>query len=190
MQSQGMWSEGLGTPVMSATEIMAVLRSFGMGKFVGAVMWVIHEAFGGVDEKFPQMNTDGHGCPQADGGGEHELPQINRELKENNIYPQIYTDGHRCPQADEVGELQLFASSSSKSKFFTHCQTKEEVIKLRKFSRIYSHIANIKKSSSSYASSHKLFANYQLIAVLIKLKQVTVNWTAIIKKILCALDDM
>ena len=58
LQSQGMWSEGLGMPVMSATEIMAVLRSFGMGKFAGAVMWVIHEAFGGVDEKFPQMETD------------------------------------------------------------------------------------------------------------------------------------
>ena len=27
-----MWSKGLGTPVMSATEIMAVLRSFGMAK--------------------------------------------------------------------------------------------------------------------------------------------------------------
>ena len=79
-----------------------------------------------------------------------------RELKENNIYPQIYTDGHRCPQADEVGEQQLFASSSSKSKFFTHCQTKEEFIKLRKFSRIYSHIANIKKSSSSSASFREL----------------------------------
>ena len=53
------------------------------------------------------MNTDGHGCPQADGGGEHELSRIIRELKENNIYPQINTDGHRCPQADEVGEQQL-----------------------------------------------------------------------------------
>ena len=45
LQSQGMWSEGLGTPVMSATEIMAVLRSFGMGKFTAAVMYVLHEAF-------------------------------------------------------------------------------------------------------------------------------------------------
>ena len=37
-QSQGMWSEGLGTPVMSAQEVMAVLRSFGMVKCAGAVM--------------------------------------------------------------------------------------------------------------------------------------------------------
>lgn len=44
-QSQGMWSEGLGTPVMSAQEVMAVLRSFGMGKFAGAVMWVLKEVF-------------------------------------------------------------------------------------------------------------------------------------------------
>ena len=44
-QSQGMWSEGLGTPVMSAQEVMEVLRSFGMGKFAGAVMWVLNEVF-------------------------------------------------------------------------------------------------------------------------------------------------
>lgn len=45
LQSQGMWSEGLGTPVMSAQEVMAVLRSFGMGKFASAVMFVLHEVF-------------------------------------------------------------------------------------------------------------------------------------------------
>ena len=80
LQSQGMWSEGMGTHVMSATEIMAVLRSFGMGKFAGAVMWVIHEVFGGVDEKFPQMNTERHGCPQADGGGEQQLSAIRQQF--------------------------------------------------------------------------------------------------------------
>ena len=45
LQTQGMWSEGLGTPVMSATEIMAVLRSFGMAKFASAVMFVLQEVF-------------------------------------------------------------------------------------------------------------------------------------------------
>ena len=96
LQTQGMWSEGLGTPVMSATEIMAVLRSFGMGKFAGAVMYVLQEVFGGVNENdnenenCPRMNTDGHGCPQADGGGEQQL--------------------------------------------FTHCQYKEEFIKLKQVS--------------------------------------------------------
>ena len=45
LQSQGMWSEGLGTPVMSKEEVMAVLRSFGMKKFAGAVMYVLHEVF-------------------------------------------------------------------------------------------------------------------------------------------------
>ena len=46
LQTQGMWSEGLGTPVMSAQEVMAVLRSFGMAKFTAAVMYVLHEVFG------------------------------------------------------------------------------------------------------------------------------------------------
>ena len=45
LQTQGMWSEGLGTPVMSAQEVMAVLRSFGMGKFAAAVMYVLHKVF-------------------------------------------------------------------------------------------------------------------------------------------------
>ena len=45
LQSQGMWSEGMGTPVMSAPEVMGVLRSFGMGKFAAAVMYVLHEVF-------------------------------------------------------------------------------------------------------------------------------------------------
>ena len=128
----------MGTPVMSATEIMAVLRSFGMGKFAGAVMWVIHEVFGGVDEKFPQMNTDGHGCPQADEVGEQQLPASGQQLKEigpqadrdgwsgisrngqqlskNNICPQMNTDGHGCPQADGDGEQQLPASGQQLSK--------------------------------------------------------------------------
>ena len=45
LQTQGMWSEGLGTPVMSKEEVMAVLRSLGMAKFAGAVMWVLNEVF-------------------------------------------------------------------------------------------------------------------------------------------------
>ena len=45
LQTQGMWSEGLGTPVMSAQEVMAVIRSFGMGKFASAVMYVLQEVF-------------------------------------------------------------------------------------------------------------------------------------------------
>ena len=68
------------------------------------------------------MDTDG--CPQADDGGEREVPGINRKLKKKNIYPQMtrmVTDGG--PQADFVGELLLtndeglFASSSSCASF-------------------------------------------------------------------------
>ena len=45
LQSQGMWSEGLGTPVMSKEEVMSVIWSFGMGKFASAVMYVLQEVF-------------------------------------------------------------------------------------------------------------------------------------------------
>lgn len=94
LQTQGMWSEGLGTPVMSAQEVMAVIRSFGMGKFAGAVMWVLNEVFGGANEndnenengpRRTRRETDGG--PQADFVGERKLSGINRELKENNFAP-------------------------------------------------------------------------------------------------------
>ena len=111
LQSQGMWSEGLGTPVMSKEEVMKVIRSFGMGKFAGAVMFVINEVFGGGNENEKSQwrtrrETDGcpqadfvgeressefkqnlNGGPQADDGGERKLKRINRELKENNFAP-------------------------------------------------------------------------------------------------------
>ena len=115
LQTQGMWSEGLGTPVMSKEEVMSVIRSFGMGKFAGAVMWVLNEVFGGANEndnenengpRRTRRETDGgpqadfvgeressefkqnlNGGPQADGGEERELKRINRELKENNFAP-------------------------------------------------------------------------------------------------------
>ena len=111
LQTQGMWSEGLGTPVMSKEEVMAVIRSFGMGKFAGAVMFVINEVFGGGNEnekgqRRTRRETDGcpqadfvgeressefkrnlNGCPQADDGGERKFKRINRELKENNFAP-------------------------------------------------------------------------------------------------------
>ena len=110
LKSQGMWSEGLGTAVMSKEEVMAVIRSFGMGKFAGAVMWVVKEVFGGgnendnenekgnhnENEKCPRRTRRGtDGCPQADSLGERELKRINRELKEMG------------PQADDGGERKL-----------------------------------------------------------------------------------
>lgn len=45
LQSQGMWMEGLGTPILSKEEVMRTLKSFGMAKFAAAVMWVLHEVF-------------------------------------------------------------------------------------------------------------------------------------------------
>ena len=82
LQSQGMWSEGLGTPIMSAQEVMAVLRSFGMAKFAAAVMWVLKEVF--ENEECRMKNEE---CTEADDGGERKFSQIERELKENNFVP-------------------------------------------------------------------------------------------------------
>lgn len=106
LQSQGMWSEGLGTPVMSKEEVMAVIRSFGMGKFAGAVMWVLNEVFGGANENEndndnenenenengPRRETDGG--PQADFVEESESSEFKRNL-------------NGCPQADDGGEREL-----------------------------------------------------------------------------------
>ena len=68
LQSQGMWSEGLGTPVMSKEEVMAVLRSFGMKKFASAVMYVLHKVF--ENEECRMKNEE---CSEADDMGEQQL---------------------------------------------------------------------------------------------------------------------
>ena len=109
LQTQGMWSEGLGTPVMSKEEVMAVIRSFGMRKFAGAVMWVLNEVFGGANENDnenekgnhnenengPQMTQrDTDGGSQADFVGERESSEFKRNL-------------NGCPQADDGGEREL-----------------------------------------------------------------------------------
>ena len=109
LQSQGMWSEGLGTAVMSAQEVMAVIRSFGMGKFAGAVMFVINEVFGGANENDnendnenenenengPRRETDGG--PQADFVGKRESSEFKRNLNGG-------------PQADGFGGKQQLSS--------------------------------------------------------------------------------
>ena len=126
LQTQGMWSEGLGTPVMSKEEVMKVIRSFGMGKFAGAVMFVINEVFGGGNEnekgqRRTRRETDGcpqadfvgesessefkqnlNGGPQADDGEERELKRINRELKENNFAPWMI-----CERNEKEGKKLL-----------------------------------------------------------------------------------
>ena len=102
---------------MSKEEVMAVLRSFGMGKFAGAVMWVLNEVFGGGNENENgprRTRRDTDGGPQADFVGERKSSEFKRNLNggpqadsfgerhlENNKYPQMSqmdTDG--CPQAD------------------------------------------------------------------------------------------
>lgn len=106
LQSQGMWSEGLGTPVMSKEEVMAVIRSFGMGKFAGAVMWVLNEVFGGANEN-DNENENGQrrtrrgtgGGPQADFVGESESSEFKQNLNGG-------------PQADDGEEQVLIIRTS------------------------------------------------------------------------------
>ena len=111
LQSQGMWSEGLGTAVMSAQEVMAVIRSFGMGKFAGAVMFVLHEVFFKNEE-----TTFG-------GRRESQCRMKNEECIENE---ECRMKNEECSEADDMGEQQLF----------THCKFKEEFIKLKQVSSI------------------------------------------------------
>ena len=193
LQSQGMWSEGLGTPVMSATEIMAVLRSFGMGKFAGAVMWVLNEAFENEEcsdadevgeqqlpaigqqlkEIGPQADSKGRQqeqhkttfCPQADGRSEREFTRIKRELKE--IGPQAEGVGEQqltaigqqlkeiCPQSDDRSERELPQINRELKEIGPQADDRSE----RECPQIYSHIANIKKSSSSSASFREFKKN-------------------------------
>ncbi|MCI7399605.1 MAG: nucleotidyltransferase family protein [Prevotella sp.] len=120
LQTQGMWSEGLGTAVMSKEEVMAVLRSFGMGKFAAAVMWVLNEVF-----SMPKR----------------QLMNDERLLITDGVHTEN-TDGNGGPQADIVGECELFAHCLliaeliKLRKFFTHCQLKEVFIKLKQVLRI------------------------------------------------------
>ena len=88
LQSQGIWSEGLGTPVMSATEIMAVLRSFGMGKFAAAVMYVLQETF------------ENEECSDADEVGEQQFPAIGQQLSKKYYVPWMI-----CEPNEKEGQL-------------------------------------------------------------------------------------
>ena len=80
LQSQGMWSEGLGTPVMSKEEVMSVLQSFGMAKFASAVMFIINEVF--ENEECRMKNEE---CSEADDMGEQQLSSIGQQLKEKCV---------------------------------------------------------------------------------------------------------
>ena len=86
LQTQGMWSEGLGTAVMSAQEVMAVIRSFGMGKFAGAVMYVLQEVFENeeciLNEECRMKNEE---CSEADEVSEQQLSKIGQQLKEKYV---------------------------------------------------------------------------------------------------------
>ena len=108
LESKGVLIEGHGSAVMSPSQVMSVFRSFGMGKFAGAVMFVINEVFGGgnenendndndnendnENENGPRRETDGG--PQADFVGESESSEFKRNL-------------NGCPQADDGGERKL-----------------------------------------------------------------------------------
>ena len=51
-------------------------------------------------------NTEGHGCPKADDGGEQVLITDERLLINDFVHTEN-TEGNGCPQADDGGERQL-----------------------------------------------------------------------------------
>ena len=116
LQSQGMWSEGLGKPVMSAMEVMAVLRSFGIGKFAGAVMYVLHEAFENEECLLElEMRNEKLGI-------ERELPRIDRELKANNYAPWMI-----CEPNEKEGRKLLAEIMQGGN--FGHYDTRDAALK-------------------------------------------------------------
>ena len=94
MQSQGIWSEGLGTPVMSKEEVMAVLRSFGMSKFTAAVMYVLQEAFEN-EECLLELEM------------RNEKLGIERELKEMGPSKKYYAPWMICEPNEKEGRKLL-----------------------------------------------------------------------------------
>ena len=116
LQSQGMGSEGLGKPVMSKEEVMEVLRSFGMGKFAGAVMWVLHETFENEECLLElEMRNEKLGI-------ERELPRIDRELKENNYAPWMI-----CEPNEKEGRKLLAEIMQGGN--FGHYDTRDAALK-------------------------------------------------------------
>ena len=49
-------------------------------------------------------NTEGYGCPQADGGGEQQLSKIGQQLKEKYFFNCRYIAGNCCSRK-RVGGL-------------------------------------------------------------------------------------
>ena len=124
LESKGVLIEGHGSAVMSPSQVMSVFRSFGMGKFAGAVMWVLNEVFGGANENENENDNDNEnenenengprrtrretdGGPQADFVGERESSEFKRNLNGG-------------PQADGfVGKQQLSSIGQQlKEKYF------------------------------------------------------------------------
>ena len=121
LESRGMLIEGHGSSVMSPSQVMSVFRSFGMAKFAGAVMSVLHEVFGGGNENDNENDNDNEnenengprrtrretdGGPQADGVGEQGLMNDDRLLITDFVHTEN-TEGIGGPQADDGEEREL-----------------------------------------------------------------------------------
>ena len=89
LQSQGLLAEGLGTPVMSREEVMRVLRSFGMGRFAAAVMWVLKEVFAMPAHYFICEPNEKYGRKLLDeimrGGNFGQYDERGREMKNGGM---------------------------------------------------------------------------------------------------------
>ena len=131
LQSQGMWSEGLGMPVMSKEEVMSVLRSFGMGRFAAAVMWVLKEVFGGAYENDNENENGSRRTRRGTDGGSQADIVGERELFTHSIFSAVFIKLRKF-----FAHCLLIAELIKLRKFFTHCQLKEVFIKLKQVSGI------------------------------------------------------
>ena len=89
LQSQGLLADGLGAPVMSREEVMRVLRSFGMGRFAAAVMWVLKEVFAMPTHYFICAPNEKEGRKLLDeimrGGNFGQYDERGREMKNGGM---------------------------------------------------------------------------------------------------------
>lgn len=112
-----MWSEGLDTPVMSKEEVMHTLKSFGMGKFTAAVMWVLHEVFAMPTHYYicEPNEKDGRKLLEEimQGGNFGQYDERGKNMRNGGTIPHAIWKLKRVMRPDQAIPKRLSASLSS-----------------------------------------------------------------------------